>query len=63
MNYKNHSHDFLSACLVRFRSLGVGRAPDVFVAVLTNDSNISSSPSVKFSSVCLKPLPLKLPPP
>lgn len=48
-------HDFRSACRVRFRSRGAGRDPGAFVAVLTSDSKISSSPSVKFSSVCLRP--------
>lgn len=48
----NYLHDFLSACLVRLRSLGVGLGPAAFVAVFTSDSRISSSPSVKFSSVC-----------
>lgn len=40
--------DFLSALRVRFRSRGA--VLDVEVAVLTNDSNSSSSPSVKVSS-------------
>lgn len=43
-----HSHDFLSAFRVRFLSRGADRGVDV--AVLTNDSNISSSPSVNVSS-------------
>lgn len=47
----HHSHDFLSAFRVRFLSRGV--VLDVDVAVLTNDSKISSSPSVKLSSVIL----------
>lgn len=41
-------HDFLSAFRVRFLSRGAVRGVDV--AVLTNDSNISSSPSVNVSS-------------
>lgn len=44
-------HDFRSAFRVRLRSRGVARGVDV--AVFTNDSNISSSPSVKMSSVIL----------
>lgn len=43
-----HLHDFLSAFRVRFLSRGAVRGVDV--AVLTNDSNISSSPSVNVSS-------------
>lgn len=43
-----HLHDFLSAFRVRFLSRGADRGVDV--AVLTNDSNISSSPSVNVSS-------------
>lgn len=50
-NNNNYVHDFRSACLVRFRSRGAGLAPDALVAVFTNDSKISSSPSVKFSSL------------
>lgn len=41
-------HDFLSALRVRFRSRGA--VLGVEVAVFTNDSNISSSPSVNVSS-------------
>lgn len=48
-----HSHDLRSAWRVRLRSRGVGRGPGPFMAVFTNDSMISSSPSVKFSSFCL----------
>lgn len=48
-NFNENSHDFLSALRVRFLSRGVVLGVDV--AVLTNDSNNSSSPSVKLSSV------------
>lgn len=48
-NFPFYLHDFRSALRVRFRSRGV--VLGVEVAVLTNDSNISSSPSVKLSSV------------
>lgn len=44
---KNSLHDFRSALRVRFLSRGVA----ALVAVLTSDSKISSSPSVKPSSL------------
>lgn len=46
-------HDFLSAFRVRFLSRCTGRGVAVLVAVLTSDSRISSSPSVKLSSRCV----------
>lgn len=47
----SHLQDLRSACLVLLRSLGVVLVAGVFVAVFTNDSSNSSSPSVRFPLV------------
>lgn len=47
----SHLQDLRSACLVLLRSRGVVLVAGVFVAVITRDSNSSSTPSAKLPLV------------